>query len=52
MVCAVCKGKGTILCDECGGSGFIMPFLGQQSITHEKCDGTGRIRCPVCRGRK
>ncbi len=51
--CSKCQGQGTILCDQCHGTGNKrVPYLGvfQTAITCELCFGSGSVECSDCQG--
>jgi DnaJ-class molecular chaperone len=50
--CYVCEGSGWVVCDRCGGEGFLPGFatlLGFVS-TCDVCFGSGEIECTECAG--
>jgi len=50
--CYVCEGSGWVVCDRCGGEGFLPGFatlLGFVS-TCDICFGSGEIECAECAG--
>lgn len=53
--CNYCKGKGIVGCSRCAGSGMITRvniFQIPEFYECEKCDGKGRLICPVCNSTK
>jgi len=53
--CHVCKGKAIVGCSRCAGSGMLTKknvFNILEYFECERCDGKGRLTCPVCEGAK
>src|ERR1044072_5733821 len=58
--CRRCKGKGTIVCNWCGGAGSIPSFALSLSAISQGlpgyvdcsiCKGIGELQCPACDGK-
>ena len=51
--CSYCKARGVVGCSRCSGSGMITRvniFKIVEYFECERCDGKGRLTCPVCEG--
>ena len=51
--CSYCKARGVVGCSRCSGSGMITRvniFNIVEYFECERCDGRGRLTCPVCEG--
>lgn len=51
--CNYCKAKGVVGCSRCSGSGMITRvniFNIVEYFECERCNGNGRLVCPVCQG--
>lgn len=49
MPCSYCQ-FGKVVCAVCGAAGKYRPVPGQSKVVCYKCDGSGRVPCPVCKG--
>jgi len=52
--CGYCKARGVVGCSKCSGSGMttrINIFKIVEYFECERCDGKGRLTCPVCEGK-
>lgn len=51
--CTYCKGKGVVGCSRCSASGMITKiniFKIVEYFECDRCEGKGRLTCPVCEG--
>jgi len=52
VTCYLCNGTGWIVCERCGGQGFLPGFatLAGSTTMCDECMGSGEVECPVCNG--
>lgn len=51
-ICAACKGSGSVMCKQCGGSGTVeMNTWSGHYETCGSCKGKGKFSCGICSGK-